>query len=134
EAPDPCDAAGPAGAEWDELLEQGARAGAWWAAGLARLRPELTDLDVPDHTPARLCHLDVCPENVFWNDGALTIIDWENAGPAGARQDLGSTLWDVCQGDAVRTAAFVAQYRRAGGLVNRLVPGDLATARVVQAN
>jgi Ser/Thr protein kinase RdoA (MazF antagonist) len=132
EAPEPWYVTGPDAAEWGAVLEQAS--GRWWATGVAALLPELTDLAVPDHTPTALCHLDVCPENVFWHDGALTVIDWENAGPAGCRQDLGSTVWDFGQGDASRTAAFVEHYRRAGGPLDRLGVADLTMARVVQAN
>jgi Ser/Thr protein kinase RdoA (MazF antagonist) len=91
--------------QWDELVEEGA--GTWWAPVVAGFVPELTDVSQPDHAPARICHLDVCPENVFLCDGRLTVIDWENAGPAATIQDLGSTLWDFGHGDIVRTRAFV---------------------------
>jgi Ser/Thr protein kinase RdoA (MazF antagonist) len=132
DATDPWYVTGPDVTEWEALLEEGARR--WWAPGVAALLPELTGLPLPDHTPTVVCHLDVCPENVFWHDGALTVIDWENAGPAAARQDLGSTVWDFCQGDARRTAAFVEHYGRAGGAIGHLAAADLAAARVVQAN
>ena len=95
---------------------------------------ELTDLARPDHLPARICHLDVCPENVFSCGGQLTVVDWENAGPAATIQDLGSTLWDFCQGDIGRTRAFVDHYRRQGGRIERLDASVFDTARVVQAN
>ena len=76
----------------------------------------------------------MCPENVFLCDGRLTVIDWENAGPAATVQDLGSTLWDFCQGDIGRTRAFVDHYRRHGGPIGRLEASVFDTARVVQAN
>jgi Ser/Thr protein kinase RdoA (MazF antagonist) len=81
-----------------------------------------------------VCHLDVCPENVFLTDGKLTVIDWENAAPAATLQDLGSTLWDFSQGDVGRTRSFVDNYRRQGGAIERLEPSVFDTARVVQAN
>ena len=76
----------------------------------------------------------MCPENVFLCDGRLTVIDWENAGPAATIQDLGSTLWDFCHGDIERTRAFVDHYRRNGGPIGRLEASVFDTARVVQAN
>jgi Ser/Thr protein kinase RdoA (MazF antagonist) len=118
--------------EWEQLV--GVGAGTWWAPVLAALLTELTDTPRPHHVPARICHLDVCPENVFLDDGRLTIIDWENAGPAATLQDLGSTLWDFFQGDIERSRTFVDHYRRHGGPIERLDPSVFDTARVVHAN
>ena len=118
--------------DWAALVEAGA--GTWWATALLGLMAELTEAPRPDHSPARVCHLDVCPENVFLCDGRLTVIDWENAGPAATVQDLGSTLWDFCRGDLGRTRAFVDHYRRHGGPIERLEASVFDTARVVQAN
>ena len=118
--------------DWALLVEAGT--GTWWATALAGLSAELADVPRPDHSPARVCHLDVCPENVFLSDGRLTVIDWENAGPAATAQDLGSTLWDFCHGDIGRTRAFVDHYQRNGGPIERLEVSVFDTARVVQAN
>ena len=118
--------------EWALLVEAGRHA--WWTTALAALIAELTDVPRPHHSPAQVCHLDVCPENVFLCDGRLTVIDWENAGPAATAQDLGSTLWDFCRGDVSRTRAFVDHYQRNGGPIERLEVSVFATARVVQAN
>jgi len=118
--------------DWVLLVEAGA--GTWWATALIGLIAELTEVPRPDHSPARVCHLDVCPENVFLCDGRLTVIDWENAGPAATAQDLGSTLWDFCRGDLGRTRAFVDHYRRHGGPIERLEVPVFDMARVVQAN
>ena len=76
----------------------------------------------------------MCPENAFLSKGGLTVIDWENAGPAATVQDLGSTLWDFGQGHIERTRAFVDHYRRHGGRIERLDVSVFDTARVVQAN
>ena len=130
--PDPWYCESPTPDEWDELVEEGADT--WWMPVVAGLISELADIARPDHSPARICHLDVCPENVFLSDGRLTVIDWENAGPAATIQDLGSTLWDFCQGDIARTRAFVDHYRRHGGPIERLEVPVFDTARVVQAN
>jgi Phosphotransferase enzyme family len=131
-APEPwyCDA--PSRDQWAALLAEAS--GEWWAPVIAARRTELTDLARPHHTPAHLCHLDVCPENTFLCDGRLTIIDWENAGPAATVQDLGSTLWDFCQGERRRTQAFVEHYREHGGPIERLDASVFDTARIVQAN
>ena len=118
--------------QWGLLVEQGA--GTWWATVVAGLVAELADPPRPEHSPAQICHLDVCPENAFLCDGRLTVIDWENAGPAATVQDLGSTLWDFCRGDIERTQAFVDHYRRHDGPIERLEVSVFDTARVVQAN
>lgn len=118
--------------EWDLRLDEGA--GTWWATIIAAFVAELVDLPRPEHLPAQTCHLDVCPENVFLCNGRLAVLDWENAGPAATVQDLGSTLWDFCQGEPGRTRAFVDNYRRHGGPLERLEPSVFDTARVVQAN
>jgi Ser/Thr protein kinase RdoA (MazF antagonist) len=117
---------------WDEVLNEGA--GSWWVPVIAGLLAELAELPRPVHSPTRVCHLDVCPENVFVANGRLTVTDWENAGPAATIQDLGSKLWDFCQGDVDRTCAFVNYYRRQGGPIERLDESVFDTARVVQAN
>lgn len=118
--------------EWDVLVEEGA--GTWWATVIAGLVAELADVPRPEHSPAQICHLDVCPENAFLCDGRLTVIDWENAGSAATIQDLGSTLWDFCHGAIERTRAFVDRYRRHDGPIERLEVSVFDTARVVQAN
>jgi len=118
--------------DWHALVEEGA--GTWWAPVVAGLVADLAGVPRPEHSPARVCHLDVCPENVFLCDGRLTVIDWENAGPAATIQDLGSTLWDFYQADIDRTRAFVDQYRRHEGPIERLEVSVFDTARVVQAN
>jgi len=117
---------------WDALVEE--RAGTWWAPLVAGFIAELAEVPRPEHSPARICHLDVCPENVFLCDSRLVIIDWENAGPAATLQDLGSTLWDFGRGNVDRTRAFVNHYRRHGGPIERLDASVFDTARVVQAN
>jgi Ser/Thr protein kinase RdoA (MazF antagonist) len=122
----------PSRETWDGLIEHGA--GTWWAPVVARLVTELVDPPRPDHSPAQICHLDVCPENVFLCGGRLTVVDWENAGPGATIQDLGSTLWDFGQGDIDRTRAFVDHYRRHGGPIDRLEVSVFDTARVVHAN
>lgn len=117
---------------WDRRSDEGA--GTWWAQTVEMLVVELVDLPHPLHRPAHICHLDVCPENVFSCDGRLVVIDWENAGPAATAQDLGSTLWDFCQGDVRRTRTLVDTYMRRGGPLDRLEPSVFDTARVVQSN
>jgi Ser/Thr protein kinase RdoA (MazF antagonist) len=130
--PDPWYCEAPSQDDWDRLLEEAA--GAWWAPVVAGLVRELVDVPRPVQSPANVCHLDVCPENAFLNEGHLIVIDWENAGPAATVQDLGSTLWDFCQGDAGRTRAFVDHYRRHDGPIERLDGLVFDTARVVHAN
>ena len=130
--PDPWYCEAPSRDSWDVLIARGA--GCWWAPVVVGLVDELVDLPRPDHSPAHVCHLDVCPENVFLCDGRLTVLDWENAGPAATIQDLGSTLWDFGQGDFDRTRGFADHYRRHGGPLERLEFSVFDTARVVQAN
>ena len=130
--PDPWYCEAPSRKDWDGLIEQAA--GAWWAPVVAGLVLDLADVPRPVHSPAKVCHLDVCPENVFLRNGRLIVIDWENAGPAATVQDLGSTLWDFCQGHVARTAAFVDQYRSHDGPADRLDASVFDTARVVHAN
>jgi len=131
-APDPWYCEAPPRTDWDELIE--AAAGTWWAPVVAGLVTELADVPRPVHSPAQLCHLDVCPENVFLSDERLIVVDWENAGPAATVQDLGSTLWDFCHGHVQRTRLFVDHYRHRGGPIERLDGSVFDTARVVQAN
>ena len=130
--PDPWYCEAPSRKVWEGLIE--AAPDTWWAPVVASLVPELADVRRPVHSPARLCHLDVCPENVFRSEGRLIVIDWENAGPAGTIQDLGSTLWDFGQGDIGRTRAFVDRYRRHDGPLETLDEPVFDTARVVYAN
>jgi len=132
QAPDPWYCETMSREEWEARVDEGA--GMWWAPVVAGLVAELAELPRPEHSPAHICHLDVCPENVFLCDGRLTVIDWENAGPAATIQDLGSTLWDFFQGDVGRTKVFVDHYQRHGGPIERLEVAVFDMARVVQAN
>ena len=130
--PDPWYCQAPRREDWASLVASAPDS--WWAPMITGLAAELTDLPRPEHLPARICHLDVCPENVFRCDGRLIIIDWENAGPAATVQDLGSSLWDFCRGDIERTRTFVDDYQRSGGPIELFDAAVFDTARVVQAN
>src|SRR6201999_1899202 len=80
-----------------------------------------------DPAAMRICHRDLHPENVLGRaDGELTVVDWDNLGPAEPGRELVRILldWWYADGtldeDAVR--AMLTAYRRNGG-PGRIAPG-----------
>ncbi|MGN6792855.1 MAG: phosphotransferase enzyme family protein [Streptosporangiaceae bacterium] len=115
----------PIGADrWDQLVGQLTQAGAPFAGQLADLRDELVALESWIERPQvlQICHRDLWADNVRGTaDGGISIIDWENSGPADPNQELGCVLFAFASTDPGRVRALTDAYRQAGGpgIVNR---------------
>jgi Ser/Thr protein kinase RdoA (MazF antagonist) len=95
-----------------------------WVTLLARRIPQIRDVTAmatPARTDAMIaCHRDLHPDNILATPTTVTVIDWDDLGPADPGRELVVTLLDWFTGDdgtldtdAVRTA--VTAYARAGG-------------------
>ena len=109
----------PVGADrWDRLVDQLRRAGAPFAARLARLRDELVALEswIEPPEPRQMCHRDLWADNVLPTAaGGVCLIDWENSGPADPCQELGYVLFEFARDDPGRARALMTAYRAGGG-------------------
>ena len=122
---------------WRTLLARAALAAAPWADRVGAVVADLIAanelLGLADG-PRRICHLDVCPDNIGSTpEHPLMIFDWENSGPAAPRHDLGSTIADLLEVD-IDPSPLVAGYRRAGGDERAFAPGDFGQALAHQAH
>jgi Ser/Thr protein kinase RdoA (MazF antagonist) len=109
---------------WDHLVGQLLEAEAPFASRLADLRDELVALESWIEPPEllRTCHRDLWADNVLPTaDDGVSVIDWENSGPADPNQELGCVLFEFARADSGRARALTGAYREAGGpaTVNR---------------
>ena len=82
-----------------------------------------------------VCHRDFTVENVLpaVDGDGLVVIDWENAGPLGADQELAAAVLEFATGagavDEAAANAFLVGYQRAGGTAH--IEGATSFATVV---
>ena len=109
----------PTPAQWRELLAALVSAGTPWADELERLLPQVEDLAalvVPiDRDSLIMCHLDLTPANVLRTRSGFALVDWDNAGPGSAEQELASALMEWHGGTPSGVAATMAAYGESGG-------------------
>jgi hypothetical protein len=109
----------PVGAErWDDLIGRLTEAGSPFADRLAALRDELVALEELLEWPGDLqtCHRDLFADNVLRTPtGAVSVIDWENAGLADPSQELGLVLFEFSCGQATRARDLYDAYLDSGG-------------------
>jgi Ser/Thr protein kinase RdoA (MazF antagonist) len=140
---------------WAALIDVAAAAGAWWAAPLGRLLPDLAALDdlvtPPDPAATRTCHRDLNIENVRRlgerptghragdragpGAGTAIVLDWENCGALEPARELATIVVHLRE-DASEEAALSAYagYLRADGPTRVTGPGDFSTAIVLQGH
>jgi len=121
---------------WVALLDAVDAARAPFAAGLARLVPELVALEellpCPVRGDERRCHLDLDDSNLAWDErGRLVVLDWENSGPASPVSELAMVAAEY---GPDRAARLCGSYRDAGGPAVLRTPTDFATAVAVQGH
>jgi len=111
---------------WVELIAELQLAGAPFAAALAALGEELVRSE-SIMEPARqviTSHRDLWADNLRSDpDGRLTVIDWDNCGPASAPGELAMALVEFGTGPA-RARDLYRAYRSAGGPAEVTGPGD----------
>ncbi len=103
---------------WAELADRMARAGAPYAADLARLLPEQSRVEalLASVEPVQTCHLDLWSDNVRRaGDGGVCVFDFDNAGPGDPAGELGMLLVDFGCGEPDRMRRLYDAYRDAGG-------------------
>lgn len=116
---------------WRDLAAALARARAPFADEFAESVPVFIDLQRFFVAPGRLqwCHRDLWADNVRRTpDGGLTVIDWDNAGPESAVQELCCLLAEFAYGNADRAHALGAAYLAEGGPGLPTGPGDFTMA------
>ena len=122
----------PVGSErWDELVPAVAASGAPFAGDLAAFRDELVALEGLLEPPRdlQICHCDLWADNVRGTpSGALCVIDWENASPADASQELGMVLFEFGREDPDRARRLYDAYLGAGGNGRIERPGNFSMA------
>ena len=122
--------------EWQTLAERAGAAGSPFATSLRGAVPDLVALErllpAAARADAITCHLDLDDSNLaFDRDGRLVVLDWENAGPASAAQDLAMLMGDY---GADAGPALVRAYVEAGGPARITGPRDFDMAVAVQGH
>ncbi|MGD9960897.1 phosphotransferase enzyme family protein [Nocardioides sp.] len=113
---------------WERLVRELSRAGAPFATRLDRLVPDLLAVEALLTPPAaaQLCHCDLWSDNlVSTPTGELMVLDWENAGAADPRQELGMVVYEYGCGEPERMRELYDAYVAAGGPGRLDAPGDL---------
>ena len=72
----------------------------------------------------QLCHRDLWPDNLKATGRGLCVIDWDNAGPAEATQELVMVIVGFWQGNPHRARHVYDAYRHAGGPGRIVEPSD----------
>jgi Ser/Thr protein kinase RdoA (MazF antagonist) len=112
---------------WQQLADQAEQAERGWAPRLRAAVPALAEVEAlvvarsAEAAPLLVCHSDLVPGNVLVStDGRPWILDWDDAGPWTAAEEVAAAVvsWSTgCGGepDAQAGLALVEGYRRAGG-------------------
>lgn len=104
--------------EWTRVLTASRAVGAPYVDRLAELLPRIIEVEsilVP-MAAVQTCHLDLWSDNVLRRpDGALCVIDFDNAGPADPGREVAMVVFEFGQGDNDRRRALYDAYRAAGG-------------------
>jgi Ser/Thr protein kinase RdoA (MazF antagonist) len=131
---------------WRRLADRAEGAGRSWARRLAGALPLLAEVEAlvaaraAEVVPLRVCHSDLVPGNMLVStDGRPLILDWDDAGPWNATEELAAALvsWSTGpQGEpSERVAlALVQGYRLAHGVVDCESPTVLAGSLSAVAN
>jgi hypothetical protein len=112
--------------EWQATADALAAAGAPFAAEFAASIPHFLDLQPLFRAPreTQLCHRDLWPDNLKATADGLCVIDWDNAGPAEATQELAMVVVGFCLGQPHRVRPLYDAYLDAGGPGRITAPGD----------
>jgi Ser/Thr protein kinase RdoA (MazF antagonist) len=131
---------------WRTLAGRAEQAGRSWARRLAAAIPLLVEVEAlvaaraAEVVPLRVCHSDLVPGNVLVStDGRASILDWDDAGPWNAAEELAAAVvsWSTGpQGEPCERAALalVQGYRQAHGVVDCQSPTVLAGSLSAAAN
>jgi aminoglycoside phosphotransferase (APT) family kinase protein len=133
-------------AHWRGLADRAARAGRGWAGRLRAALPLLVEVEAlvaaraAQTVPLLVTHGDLVPGNVLVSvDGRLWLVDWDDAGPWTAAEEVAAALvsWSARPwGEPATPAALalVEGYRRAGGSFDCHTPTVFAGSLSAVAN
>lgn len=127
----------PIGAsQWESVLDASRAAGAPYADRLAELLPALIDVEsiLTPMAGSQTCHLDLWSDNLRrTTSGKLSVIDFDNCGPADPSRELAMVIFEFGGGDPLRHRALLDAYARAGG-PGRVKGRDSFALTVAQLN
>jgi Ser/Thr protein kinase RdoA (MazF antagonist) len=133
-------------AHWQALAEQAERAGRGWAGPLRAALPLLAEVEalvaarVAETVPLLVTHSDLVPGNVLVSvQGRAWIVDWDDAGPWNAAEEVAAAVVSWSSGvagepDERAALALVEGYRGAGGGLEGHSPTVLAGSLSAVAN
>jgi|APLow6443716910_1056828.scaffolds.fasta_scaffold57719_2 Ser/Thr protein kinase RdoA (MazF antagonist) len=112
--------------EWQATAKALQDARAPFATEFAASVPHFLDLQPLFRAPRdkQVCHRDLWPDNLKATAHGLCVIDWDNAGPAEATQELAMVIVGFWQGDPHRARSLYDAYCDAGGPGRIVEPGD----------
>ena len=131
---------------WRRLAGRAEHAGHRWARRLIGALPLLAEVEAlvaaraAEVVPLLVCHSDLVPGNVLVSvDGRPSILDWDDAGPWNAAEELAAAVvsWSTGpQGEPCERVALalVQGYRRARGVADGQSPTILAGSFSAVAN
>ena len=131
---------------WRTLAGRAEQAGRSWARCLAGALPLLAVVEAlvaaraAEVVPLLVCHSDLVPGNVVVSvEGRPSILDWDDAGPWNAAEELAAAVvsWSTGpRGEPCERVAFalVQGYRQAHGIVDGQSPTVLAGSLSAVAN
>jgi Ser/Thr protein kinase RdoA (MazF antagonist) len=143
---DPWYRAAHGAAHWGGLADRAEQARLGWAAGLRAALPMLAEVEAlaaaraAETVPLVVTHSDLVPGNVLVSaKGRVWIVDWDDAGPWNAAEEVAAAVVSWSTGpqgepDARVALALVEGYRRAGGTFAAGSPTVLAGSLSAAAN
>jgi Ser/Thr protein kinase RdoA (MazF antagonist) len=117
-------------AAWAEIAAEARRQHAPFADQLAAVCADLVDVEsmVQPMTAVQICHCDLWADNVRGTpDGGLSVIDWDNAGPADPSRELALVLFEFGRGRPDRVQLLYDAYLAHGGPGRIKVEADFST-------
>jgi Ser/Thr protein kinase RdoA (MazF antagonist) len=137
---------GPPTAHWRELADRAEQAGRGWAGRLRAAVPLLVEVEAlvaartAETVPLLVTHGDLVPGNVLVSvDGRPWIVDWDDAGPWNAAEEVAAAVVSWSSGadgepNEPVALALVEGYRQAGGGFQEHSPTVLAGSLSAVAN
>jgi Ser/Thr protein kinase RdoA (MazF antagonist) len=143
---DPWYRAAHGAAHWQALVERAERAGCGWVGRLRAALPLLAEVEslvaarTVETVPLVVTHSDLVPGNVLVSaQGRPWIVDWDDAGPWNAAEEVAAAVVSWSSGtagepDERAALALVEGYRGAGGGLEDHSPAVLAGSLSAVAN
>ena len=117
-------------AAWAEIVAEAQQQRAPFADQVAAVCADLVDVEsiIRPMTAVQICHCDLWADNVRGTPGGgLTVIDWDNAGPADPSRELALVLFEFGRGRPDRLQLLYGAYLAHGGPGRIEVETDFST-------